>query len=303
MNETFSNLITSNSIAIVLPVNPYFDQVASGLSMYLSLVQMGKDVTIYSPQPMLVEFNRLVAVDKVTTELGNKNLLIRFPGYNAVENVDRVSFDIDGDEGFLKIIPKPGIVPPKIESVNLSYTGLLADSAILIGGGNETHFPCVNTKDFLDVKLLHVGIRELRLNSEKPLYSFAKQGSSISEVVYFLLKDNALTINPDIATNLLMGIEEGTKGLTSTEVNADTFQALADLMRAGARRITASQMPRRQQFPQGSIPGEAPKLQTQPQSQPQAQSVQSTSAPKPGAPQSWLEPKIYRGGGDNSSAK
>jgi hypothetical protein len=307
-NESFSTLLSSSrSILILLPTTPYFDQVAAALSLYLSLKSQ-KEVMIAASSPVMVEFNRLVAIDKVVTELGNKNLLIKFSGYKA-DNIERVSFDIDGDEGYLKIIPKPGIMPPQKETVELSYAGLAADLAILIGGGNETHFPALNTKDFLDVKLAHIGVRNLHLSGEKPLHSFARQASTISEALWGLLKDSQLPLDSDIATNLLMGIEEGTKSFTSPETTADTFQTFAELLRHGGRRVLKQEMPKRQNFPPGSIPGEAP-IPVQPQqSQPVVEEApvigQPVTAPamggKPGVPRSWFESKIYKGSGDNST--
>ena len=84
MENTFKTAVDSaNSILILLPTNPDFDQVAAGLSLYLSLMG-GKNIQISVSSPVTVEFNRLVAVNKIATELGNKNLVISFYDYKLV---------------------------------------------------------------------------------------------------------------------------------------------------------------------------------------------------------------------------
>ena len=55
---------------------------------------------------MVVEFNRLVGVNKITTELGNKNLVIKFK-YYKVAGSEIVSYDIEKGEVKLSVMPKP----------------------------------------------------------------------------------------------------------------------------------------------------------------------------------------------------
>ena len=44
--------------------------------------------------------------------------------------------------------------------------------------------------------------------------SFAKPGATTSEMVANFIKENGMSIDPDIATNLVMGIEEGSANFT-----------------------------------------------------------------------------------------
>jgi hypothetical protein len=90
MDTNFTSLIESaTSVLILLPTKPYFDQVAAGLSLYLSLKEK-KEVAISSSSPMMVGFNRLIGINKIVTEVGNKNLTIKFAGYDA-GNIEKVS--------------------------------------------------------------------------------------------------------------------------------------------------------------------------------------------------------------------
>jgi nanoRNase/pAp phosphatase (c-di-AMP/oligoRNAs hydrolase) len=279
MDNSFGSIINSaNSVLILLPTKPFFDQVAAGLSLYLSLKEK-KDVSISCPSQMVVEFNRLVGVNKVTQELGNKNLVVRLVDYPA-ENIERVSYDIENSEFRLTIIPKPGFPSPKKEQANLGYTGVSANTVILVGGANKTHFPAISSsKDLAGAKIIHIGTRALSISPESDIMSFAKPASSCSEIVANLIKESGLTLDVDIATNLLVGIEDGSKKFSSSEVVADTFQAVADLMRVGGvrKQRLSHQNYQKEKFPPGSIPGK--------------KIVEKKSE----APKDWLEPKIYKG--------
>lgn len=277
-NSLRSIIDQSNSILILLPTKPYFDQVAAGLSLYLALREQ-KDISIVSPSPMVVEFNRLVGVNKVTQELGNKNLIITFTDYKA-SDIERVSYDIEGGQFRLAVIPKPGAPAPTKEQAQLSFAGVSADTVILVGGVNESHFPAISSKDLAGAKLVHVGNRQLTLSSDKQAISLARPTSSSSELVAKLIKESGLDIDADIATNLLMGIEEGTNRYSSSDISAETFALVADLMRAGGQRVTRV----RPQKP----------ITTGVVSPPYRPRVTKDDQ-KPKTPKDWLEPKIYKG--------
>jgi hypothetical protein len=278
INNSFGSTIQSaNSILILLPTKPYFDQIAAGLGLYLSLKGI-KDVSISSSAQMLVEYNRLIGINKITQEVGNKNLTIKFTGYNA-SDIERVSYDIENGEFRLTIIPKPGFASPKKEQVNFNYSGMSADTVILIGGGNETHFPMISSKDFLGAKIVHIGTKSL-IVSDKEVMSFARPASSTSEIIASLIKESDLGFDPDIATNLLAGIEEGSNQFKNPEVTAETFQIVADLMKSGGKRGLLEKIDRGG-FPKGSIPGEDIQLEE----------IEKKEEP----PKDWLAPKIFKG--------
>jgi nanoRNase/pAp phosphatase (c-di-AMP/oligoRNAs hydrolase) len=279
MDNSFGSIINSaSSVLILLPTKPFFDQVAAGLSLYLSLKKK-KDASISCPSPMVVEFNRLVGVNKISQELGNKNLVVKLVDYPS-ENIERVSYDIENSEFRLTIIPKSGFPSPKKEQASLGYSGVSADVVILVGGANKTHFPAIiSSKDLAGAKIIHIGTRALSVSSESDIMSFARPASSCSERAANLIKESGFELDVDIATNLLAGIEDGSKKFSSAEVVADTFQVVADLMRIGGvrKRSFSHQKDQSEKFPPGSIPGK--------------KIVEKKSE----APKDWLEPKIYKG--------
>lgn len=277
MGNSFKNIIsTSTSSLIVLPTNPKFDEVAAGLSLYLAL---GSISQIYSQSAMVVEFNRLVGVNKIKNEIGNKNLAIRFLNYKP-DGIEKVSWDIDKGEFKLTIVPKTGVTPPGTDQIVISHEGVAADVVILIGGSDkqslgseavENSFEVIKNPDLATAKLAHVGLHDVKVGGREVM-SFDTNGSTVSEVVAKLLKDNGYELTSDIATNLLFGIEEGTQGFATADTSAETFALVSELMRAGGKRLGQGQV-NATDFPEGSIP----------------------TVPADKAPQSWFEPKIYKG--------
>lgn len=313
MENSFKSLIDkSKSILILLPTKPYFDQVASGLSLYLSLRDK-KDVAIYSPASMTVEFNRLIGVNKISSELGNKNLVIRFIDYKATD-IERVSYDIENSQFKLTVIPKQRIVPPSKDQIELSYSGVSVDTVIIIGGANESHFPALSGKDLVGANIVHVGIRDISLASGKNYISFSRPASSISEIVADLIKESGGILDQDVATNLLMGIELATNNFSDATVSADTFLIISALMQSGGKRLGSQAPVQRNDFPVGAIPGSLPKVNVN--NQPNTNQTNNDNRPqfikKPenvvslpteqklededkNPPTDWLKPKIFKG--------
>jgi hypothetical protein len=321
MENSFKSIIDkSKSILILLPTKPYFDQVASGLGLYLSL-RDSKDIGIYSPSPMTVEYNRLVGVNKISEELGNKNLVIRFTDYKATD-IERVSYDIENSQFKLTVIPKQKITPPTKDQIELSYSGVSVDTVIIIGGANDSHFPALSGKDLVGANIVHVGVRDISLSTGKNYISFSRPASSISEIVADLIKESGSLLDQDVATNLLMGIEESTNSFSDPSVTSDTFLLTAELMKAGGKRLSVQAPAQRRDFPEGAIPGSIPKpfFQQRPQgrypgqSQNKAAQIIKPLNSKPeettqtnqtmqekleeedkNPPNDWLKPKVFKG--------
>ena len=276
MDNSLKSLIdSSQSILILLPTRPYFDQVAAGLSLYLSF-KGDKQVAISSPAEMLVEFNRLVGVNKITTELGNKNLVIKFKNYKA-SGIERVSYDIENGEFKLSVIPKPGVIPPNKDQISAGYAGLSADAVILVGGANSSHFPALGTKDLAGVKIIHVGTKAISLDNRENVISFARPASCASELAATLLQENGYQIDADTATNIIMGIEEGSNSFTSQGTTAETFDIFAKMLRAGGQRKPKD------------VVGQQPFGKKEEPPLPQEEGGQDEP------PKDWTGPKIYKG--------
>ena len=312
MEKSFKSLIDkSKSVLILLPKNPYFDQVAAGLSLYLAL-ENKLDVAISCPSDMVVEFNRLVGVQRITSDLGNKNLVLKFNDYNA-ENIERVSYDIENKEFRLTVIPKPQVTPPKKDQVQVSYSGVSADTVILVGGLNSSHFPALGSNQLNQAKLVHIGTQDFQGGQ---VISLAKPASSISEIIYEYIKELETNINQDMASNLLAGIHEGSRNFTHSEVTSNSFKTVAELMEKGGTHFNRSQSQKPSQTPQTQknqpqkpayqmldnvMSYKKPEDVKVPEGKtesPQTQEKPKDEDPGPtedDAPKSWLEPKVYKG--------
>jgi hypothetical protein len=301
MDNSFKSVLDkSKTILILLPTKPFFDQVASGLALYLALRE-NRQVSIACPTPMTVEFNRLIGVNKIAQELGDKNLIIRFVEYKA-SDIERVSYDIENSQFRLTVIPKQNINPPSKDQVEIAYSGISAGTVIIVGGASESHFPAISSKDLVGADIVHVGTKDISLSSNKSYISFSRPASSVSEVLYSLIKESGFKMDEDIATNLLMGIEEGSNRFSDETMSADTFIAIGELMRLGGKRNFAPRALQKENFPPGSVPGGLNPTQTSQSEQQttiQKQKTEETNTSKAKeddqAPKDWLEPKIFKG--------
>ena len=97
----------------------------------------------------------------------------------------------------------------------------------------------------------------------------------------------------DVATNLVMGIEEGSNHFESSEVTPDTFEVFAFLLRNGGQRLPKTKLESKN-FPPGSIPGQ-PIFSQKTIQQPIAEQVEGKEEVVENPPQDWLQPKVYKG--------
>ncbi len=208
---------------------------AAAASTFLALRQMGKEVTLAAVKKP--NQTKIVGLEAVQTELGKQNLTISFD-YNEAA-VDKISYHI-GEESkkfYLTIKPKKGQPPLDSKTLEFSYTGFEADIIYLFGVddlenldklyfGYEEVFKDVSTISFHD-----------HPTTFGTLKFDASEDVSLAALVFTLFTKLVWPISPDVATDLLYGIEADTDGFRSKLVRAETFDQVARLMKLGARRI------------------------------------------------------------------
>lgn len=190
-------MIDAKVVAIFLPKNPSYDAVASALALKLSLEQSGKSATVTCPDPMTVEFNRLVGVDSITSNFASRNLIITFPGQTEI--VDKVSYNVDNGELQLIITPKSNTSGIDHSRLKFISGNIQADLIILLGSASLPD-------DYKNTK--YISFTDLPL----------------CQAVTNFLQANDLPFNSDIASNLLSGLEKSTS------------ETVAFLTQAGAKR-------------------------------------------------------------------
>ncbi len=228
-----TRLGTAQTVLLTIPVNPSQDAVAGALSFYLSLKQSGKNVSVVTTSAPVVRDSHLVGLDKITTDVGGENLVITL---DVPENaIDKVTSNTEGGHLNLIINPAKGVSPITQDNVKFSYSGAAADMVIVIGAADLKDVGALAEKE------IELFDKERIVNISNQVGSFGSvnltdPSSSNCELVTALLKELALPLDVDIASNLMQGIEAATSGLSSPNMTADTFEALAVLYRAGARR-------------------------------------------------------------------
>ncbi|OGK11804.1 hypothetical protein A2954_05105 [Candidatus Roizmanbacteria bacterium RIFCSPLOWO2_01_FULL_37_12] len=297
-----------NSGVITLPSNPSVDAVAASTALYLGLHKMGKSVSLASASKPTYS---LTATDKIQAQLttSGDDLVISFPYSEGA--VDKVDYNIQGNNFNLIITPRQGFPKLDTKQVKYSYAGGVLNFVITIDAptlNSLGELYTSNEKQFQGKDIINID-RHLTNSFFGSVNYVNKTSSSISEMVLKLLQSLGVEIDRDMATNLYAGIAASTNNFSSYSVTADTFEAVATLLRLGAVKKTIGRPPQ----PRG--------FQPQPQMNPSFNSPQPSQFPQPrfnnqpdmvtpieqvekepkGAdaqtPQDWLKPKIFKGGG------
>lgn len=235
--DTFVELCTSaQDIAIAFNASSDVDSLAAAASLYLAFQAQGKNVRLFASD-IPVSDQRLAGIDQVATTFGHQNLVVSFD--YSEEKVDKISYHIGEETGkfFLTIKPKKGVEPLDSKTVEFTYSGAEPDLIISVG-----------VSDLEELGSVYLGYEEVYQNStlvslheyETAFGSlkFTTDGvSSLSELVAVLMQQLSLPYSPEVATNLLLGIEEKTRGLHYGVITAETFALVADLLRAGGQRM------------------------------------------------------------------
>lgn len=284
LNALKDKLASANSVLITFATTANTDSIAAALAFYLSLKNSGKKVAVVTSSPVTVRDSHLVGIDKVTTDIGGNSLVITL---NVAEDViDKVTSNTEGGHLNLIINPREGAEPVTEKDVIFGYTGATADLILVIGAA-----------DLKDIGTL--AEKEIELFNNSTIANISNQvgsfgainitdpSSSNSELVTALLKELSLPLDVDIANNLMSGIEAGTDNLSSPNMTADTFEALAVLYRAGARRQVKTIVPQ-----QAKIVADMPIIDTDSRSEAVSEVEQPVAKPQA----DWLKPKIYKGG-------
>lgn len=293
------------SAVIVVPPNPTVDAIAASTSLYLALSKMGKTVSIACSQKVQSD---LVGADKFQNIIGagGDSLMISFPYSDGA--IDKVDYNIQGDLFNLVVTPRPGFQKLNQSQVKYSYTGGLVDAIFVIDAptlnslgtiytDNQNQF---NGKDIINID------RHLTNAYYGTVNYVNKTISSISELILSIVQTLGVEIDRDIATNLYAGTAASTNNFTSYSTNADTFEHIAALLRAGAVKkafkkpaspvVNQPVMNFQTQQPQviNSMPSK--NLET-PKSTPIESVEKEAMVDQPQSSQEWLKPNIFKGGG------
>lgn len=309
------DVITKGSTGIiVLPTNPSADAVAGATSLYLGLLKMGKNISLVCSSPIKSD---VIGADKIQQSLsvGGDNLVVSFPYTDGA--IDKIDYHIQGEKFNLVISPRTGFPKLNPNQVEYSYSGGTFDFIITVDAPNLNAIGTIYTENqtqFQGKEIINID-RHLTNAFFGTVNFINKTSSSTCELIYKVLQQLQCEVDKDMSTNLYTGIAGATNTFTSYSVNAETFETIAALLKAGASKRTTPQPAIRQQTYQPTTTNSFSPPQQQPASNPvfsikqpgterqQVQSIGSVesqeSQSKEGAqsPQDWLKPNIFKGGG------
>ncbi len=245
--NSFNQLVSNaNTIVLVLKKAPTLDEISTAASLNISLVNMGKEVTFVTPEKLTNDYPNVSGLESLKTKLGSKNMVVSFD-YDE-NKVDKVSYHIgeDGKKFYLTIKPKKGSKPLDKDTVTIDYVDAEADLIILVG-----------VHDLESLDNLYVGFENFYLETDtivihkfKPLIGRVKINTTgfvcISEALAQLYQELNYEIDSNIATNLMMSIEQTTDSFRSLSTTPKTFELASYLMKAGARRIRKESVKQKQ---------------------------------------------------------
>ncbi|MFH1244150.1 MAG: hypothetical protein V1487_01040 [bacterium] len=235
LQELKTKLGTAQTVLLTMPANPSQDIVASALALYLSLKQSGKTVTISTSTLPIVRDSHIVGLDQITTEVGGNNLVITLDVPES--SIDKVTSNTEGGHLNLIVNPAKGVTAITKDNVKFSYSGAAADLVVVLGAADLKDVGTLAEKE----NELFAKERLINISNQVGTYgaiNITDPSSSNAELVTAIIKELELPMDMDIANNLMQGIEAATNGLSSPNMTADTFEALAILYRTGARRQT-----------------------------------------------------------------
>ncbi len=278
------------------------DGAAAALALYLSLSQAGKRASIASPRDMLVEQSNLIGINKVGKTLGNKNFVISLD--YTEDSIEKVSYHVEGSKFNLVIEPRVGAPQLSEEKVSFAHSGFSADAIIIVGTQQLEQlgsFYEQNKVMFADKPTVVIDTK--LANRRFGQINIVTNSASVSELMYQIIKELQLPLNPDVATNLYSGINAATSAFSSQQTTPETFEAVAQLLRAGAKKSwgrldggSQQVQPRDSGTSRPFFKNPNPQQpQQQQEERPQRESQAASPEAREQTPPDWLKPKIFKG--------
>lgn len=304
LKEQAKTLLTSSqSFAIAVSEKTGFDGIAAALALALCLEKLKKSTAVVAKNPTVETARSLYAVDKIGSSSVKKDLMIKIA--KAVENVDDVSYLLDGETLKITIHALPGSAGVDPQDISFDKTTANANTIIAIGYSTLDELK----KDVMREYTITAKTQILSINNSNMGQKFAQVNihehgvSSLCEVVANLIEDLNLPTDEDIVFNLYEGITQKTKGFSPGMVTTNTLATAQFLIEFGAGRSS---------FAQNSLKSEpTTSVSSYPQLQPTTQRIpiatQSISGDTIETPKElvevektkesdWLKPpKIYHG--------
>lgn len=243
MQKLKEALSSSKNIGIAVAQAPSLDEMAAALSLYLLLKNANKKVSIASSSNPIVEISNLVGINQVQSVLGGSadgDLIVSFP--YADGEIEKVSYTLDEQKGFLNIIVKAGENGLSFTEKDINYTRGSGDIDLLIviGAAQLADLGEVVPADKLQgVKIVNIDIKP---HNQKfgDVILVAPNRSSVSEHIADITLSLGFQFDQDVAQNLFSGLMSATENFQHPMTSPLAFEIAGVLMKKGARRHVAA---------------------------------------------------------------
>lgn len=241
-----SPIITSaQNILIAIPTEVSADRLASGLSLYLSLKQAGKNVSIVSDGNLTAGLANLFGIGEVKNQIlptsgGNYTITLggvvspdgRIP---SLQNLDwsptgqtksdlKLVFHVNPGQKF-----EPTFITPAFDGGGFDLIITIGTNTWLALGSVYAN----NSQIFSSSKVLNIDNQAD--NTQFGTVNLVDPTSlSLSEIIGLILPSLSLPYEGDIASNIIAGIISATNNLQTG--SADTFEAMTNALRAGGQK-------------------------------------------------------------------
>lgn len=245
VSQTQPVIASAQNILIAIPTEVTIDRLASGLALYLSLKQTGKNVSIVTEGILTVGYTHLFGIGEVRNQLpqtSEGNYTITLGGVvapdgkvPALQNLDwspvgptkadlKLTFHVMPGQKF-----EPTFATPAYEGGNFDLIIAIGISSWAALGSMYTNNPQV------------FGITQvLNIDNQANNAGFGSinliDGScaALSEIIGLVLPALSLPYASDIASNIIAGLFSATNNLQAGD--AETFEVMANAMRVGGQK-------------------------------------------------------------------
>ena len=230
-----SQLEKAREVLVVFSAEASLDEAALATTFYLALLAQKKNPTLLCLGEPLVAHAALVGIDQVRTKLPQTGLILNIN--NDQKQIGNISCDGDFNSSQIKIYVRAseGKAAPVTESITFAPLIANYEKILVIGRIALAELAAVGLTSLDEEKMTAIGREKILANSyfmslsEKGTASYAALGT-------VLLRQWVWNVDGDMATNLLMGIDEATENLTLAEVRPEVFESVGWLVRCGGKR-------------------------------------------------------------------
>ncbi|MBI3385117.1 hypothetical protein HY030_02920 [Candidatus Gottesmanbacteria bacterium] len=283
ISQIKSSLTNAQNIVILTKENTSLDSLAGALALYLSLKNSRKSASMIYPADLTVEMSDLIGVDEVKKDFGGKNIIISWDYSDGA--IEKVSYNIENKRFNLIIQPRENSnYDITADKIDFRKSGITADLIFLVGIDKFSALNNLYTQEqemFSKVDIINIDKNISNENYGK-INLVSPTASSISELIGALIMETGLTIDQDVVTNILTGIDVTTANLSGDNLKPEVLEIAAWCLKNGGVRLLIKK--KMSDTKTTVIPNQTVKKDSD-----KDQAAESVPSPD------WLQPKIYRG--------